>query len=819
MLFISFSIILGAGNWQTITNTDHVFDVIFSNGLTAYSTWGGVISQMEMNGDKTRNTKFNPLLEYGIFTTGEGLVSNDIRTLELVGDNLWLGSSNDGISIISPAGIQNLDVDLGLPSLSVRAIRKKGSQILVATSNGIAEYYYLPGVSFPLLLHQYRYENTSGGLASNDVRSMFLGGGDYLYFGTHQGISWVHSDSLSVDSAWHTWTQMNSPVQTGYEPLIEGNGSYMMIRNGNRIYRRGIDPWINDWEQVQISTGTDGITAIQIDHLNRLWIAFGNWDEDLVSFTTSGDILLAMIDAEGNRTDYLKNQLGLAVNTITRIIDSLQGLMLASWGDGYYIKNYEDFSQYKTESIGFPKISASAADNDHIMWFVSGYIDAEPVKKGSLGISYFDGQSWTTKNMHNSPLHNDSAHCLTVDSLDRVWFGAWDVNSASPTGWKNGVTIFDRATDNWKYLNTSGMRDWLPEIQDWGPLLPGKAALIGSTIGGINTDLNGNVFVACYDRGYTVIGPDDTLLGSFTIPNSTRQRVVYTYHNGRQYFFGTNNDNGLVIWNDNSIPTTEGTHWVTPQPSELSNCLIYGVVSIQTQYPVGWQHWVAASNGLFMWDETNWYKYDTSIKRFIYNSSTHTWDNDQLYYADEERLFGSVRTTPTAIYLDPFGRVWIGCLENGITMYDPDKDRFTNYFLPKDPLLSNYISSLSYEPVNGLLWIGTPDGLNTLKIGRYIKPMTSLDQVQAFPNPFHPGTDGSVQIVNLPVDSMPQGKNRCKIYNSGGAFVIELSENEFARFAWDGNNDAGKPVSSGIYFFVVTDSSGVTKRGKIALIR
>ena len=132
--------------------------------------------------------------------------------------------------------------------------------------------------------------------------------------------------------------------------------------------------------------------------------------------------------------------------------------------------------------------------------------------------------------------------------------------------------------------------------------------------------------------------------GEFEIPKALSARHIH-YHNGRQYFIGTQSDRGLMIWNDDSIPDKDGPHWITPSPAELSNCEIYGVVSIESPYE-GSQHWIAASNGLFMWNEQYWYKYDTAIKRYRYNLSTGLWDNDLLYYADEERLYGSVRTYP-----------------------------------------------------------------------------------------------------------------------------------------------------------------------------
>jgi len=73
--------------------------------------------------------------------------------------------------------------------------------------------------------------------------------------------------------------------------------------------------------------------------------------------------------------------------------------------------------------------------------------------------------------------------------------------------------------------------------------------------------------------------------------------------------------------------------------------------------------------------------------------------------------------------------------------------------------------------------------------------------------------------VNLPIDSMPPGDNECRIFSASGNLVAKLRENPFARFEWDGRNDAGDLVSSGVYYFVVSDKDGKVKRGKLAVIR
>ncbi|HQB98773.1 MAG TPA: FlgD immunoglobulin-like domain containing protein, partial [Candidatus Cloacimonadota bacterium] len=350
--------------------------------------------------------------------------------------------------------------------------------------------------------------------------------------------------------------------------------------------------------------------------------------------------------------------------------------------------------------------------------------------------------------------------------------------------------------------------------------IDGGAVLLTGTIGGIYRDLHDNMFVLSYDGGVNVMDDTDHISSSFRLPGSTFQRVLNAYHNGRQYFFGTEADNGLSIWNHDSIPETDGPHWESRIVPELRGGKIFGVASVETPYsPSGWQHFIAAGTGLYMWDEYEWYKYDVYIKRYRYDFSSQNWLNDTLYYADEERLFGSERTSPLSIYGDPFGRVWIGSEGNGLSMYNPITERFTNYYRANSPLLSNQIISLGYNPLEGRLLIGTSDGLNTLLIGRTVKTETRIRTLKAYPNPFRPDGFKTLQIVNQPSDSMPIGKNLCRIYSASGALVRKLQESPMARFEWDGRNDAGTIVSSGVYYFVVADDEGETGRGKLAIIR
>jgi len=821
LLVLVMAAFLSAASWNTFTNTNHVYDLKLAANSIIYGSWGGAVKLSDP-------ALIWPPVQQQIWITKDGISSNEIRSIEYIpsSTSVWFGSYNSGISIVSPSGIQVIDYTNGLPSANnipakIRKIIAHESRIFVATDLGLSEFSYIEGINFPLLLHQYNSQNTAGGLVNNDIEDMAIGSNGYLYLATPVGISFIHADSLDINAAWKTWNSSSTPIMAGSPIRLSVNNDMIAISVFNTVYQNYQYPMSQNWSTYYPSSPLCNaeISALGLDDDNGVYIAYGSWNEDLLRYSRSTDTLFTYVKSSDNYWHQPESSNGLGTATISKIVDSGDGIYLCSWGDGIYRQSGDNWKSYYANCIGFPKITDIAIDQNHAIWTSSGYISATPTRKGSLGISRLSGSSWTSYNMANSPIHTDNVISVAVDQQNRKWFGTWAINTNNnPLGWKNGLSVLDDSSDIWKYFNHEGIRIFDDELNTWGPIIPGSARLLGNTIGDICADQAGNVLVACYDHGLVVFDENDNLIQSFEVANSNNQRVLYIYHSGDKYFFGTYNDRGLVIWNHNSLPETNGAHWLIPPPPQLSNCEVYGIITVNTPYE-GKQHWIAASTGLFMWNEVDWYRYDTAIKRLKYTNGN--WQNETLYYVDEERLFGSVPTIPSAILLDPFNRIWIGSVGNGFSVYDPQTERFVNYFPANSPLLSPYVTSLSYDPLNGLLLIGSPEGLVTLEIGRTIITTEKLENVIAYPNPFYPARADHrfVRISNYPENSMPAGKNQCRIYDSSGALVIILEQNVFARFHWNGKNKEGNDCGTGIYFFVVSDEKGNSQRGKIALIR
>ena len=88
----------------------------------------------------------------------------------------------------------------------------------------------------------------------------------------------------------------------------------------------------------------------------------------------------------------------------------------------------------------------------------------------------------------------------------------------------------------------------------------------------------------------------------------------------------------------------------------------------------------------------------------------------------------------------------------------------------------------------------------------------SLKRVRVFPNPFFP-VRGQLTWGYLTAEAVVY------IYDMGGQLLRTLEEaNGDGGVKWDGRNQAGKPIDSGIYLYRVV-GEGEERVGKFALIR
>jgi hypothetical protein len=160
----------------------------------------------------------------------------------------------------------------------------------------------------------------------------------------------------------------------------------------------------------------------------------------------------------------------------------------------------------------------------------------------------------------------------------------------------------------------------------------------------------------------------------------------------------------------------------------------------------------------------------------------------------------------TDIEFDSRSNVWVGA-NNGAARIDAVTGDITLYSAQNSGLVSDEVHSISYDSFSGAVYFATSAGISRLRSAVGV-PTASLKGVLAFPNPFVVRSSNDVVGFNY------AGKFSLRIFSMAGELVRETDLN-----TWDGRNQSGDYVASGVYFFVLTAVDGSVGRGKVLLVR
>lgn len=166
------------------------------------------------------------------------------------------------------------------------------------------------------------------------------------------------------------------------------------------------------------------------------------------------------------------------------------------------------------------------------------------------------------------------------------------------------------------------------------------------------------------------------------------------------------------------------------------------------------------------------------------------------------------------IAVDGANRKWIGTETNGLYLLSADGLETIHHFTAENsPLLSNSITGIAIHPRTGEVFIGTSKGLISYQSDATEAGESFSEDIYAYPNPVKPDYSGVITVTGLVRDS------DVRITNVSGKLMYK-GTSVGGQFTWDGRNEQGRRVSSGIYFVLAADAEG--KEGvvtKIAFIQ
>jgi hypothetical protein len=161
----------------------------------------------------------------------------------------------------------------------------------------------------------------------------------------------------------------------------------------------------------------------------------------------------------------------------------------------------------------------------------------------------------------------------------------------------------------------------------------------------------------------------------------------------------------------------------------------------------------------------------------------------------------------TTITFDAQGSLYAGS-GRGIAVRDIATGSFDYLSGRNSGLVDDDIKDIFYDRGDNSFWISTPGGISRLRLP-YALAAADVDNVLAYPNPFVIRRGDETVRFNY------AGLAEIRIFTLAGEMVREIPITGI----WDGRNEQGRPVASGLYIFTLTDRDGKTGRGKIFLVR
>lgn len=159
------------------------------------------------------------------------------------------------------------------------------------------------------------------------------------------------------------------------------------------------------------------------------------------------------------------------------------------------------------------------------------------------------------------------------------------------------------------------------------------------------------------------------------------------------------------------------------------------------------------------------------------------------------------------IAVDAVNQKWIAT-ENGLFVLSEDGADLVATFTSRNTIFqSSLIKTVAIDKATGIVYVGTDEGLYSGQTS-IVNPDPDYSAIRCFPQPFNPAIHQSVTIEGL------SEQTGISIITPSGMPIRSLTS-QSGRIIWDGRNDQGELVGSGVYLILAQsgnlDQSGIVK--------
>lgn len=710
----------------------------------------------------------------------------NIKSVFTSGTQLWAASSGGVFNYnVSSEEYKIFSKAEGLFGTNINDITiDADGKIWFGSSSGLIDVYNPSNNSFNTIRDIFNSDKTNKGINSFAVK------GDTVFVATDFGISLINSKSfffydtyfkfgflpsnikvnrVFLDNLVYAATEFGVAIQKPGTTNLSAPESWDVYNTSNGLLSNRISD-ILFYEGNLLASTEKGI--FRFDQINSTWSSF------IPQF--DGTAILKMIVSENKLYFITSNRLyeydGSNVNELFNSFFTFSNLfysndygLLIATSDGVLILNENKF-YFPNGPVAnqFPQLTVDISGN---LWSSTGN------DVTGKGIQKFDGNQWTVFNTLSNPeLLTNSFFSIYSAPDGKTFSGNWGKGFVRIDG--NKITRFDASNS--------------PMVG-----IPEDGNFV--VITGLAYDSRNNLWILNYeaaDRNHlAMLTPDSSwfLFQNPSQPGRTQNYELVIDQYDTKWYKSSTGTRGLFYFNENKTFTNpaDDRSGLLTEANGLNSTDISSI-KVDKRGDV----WVGSNKGVNIITNTS----------TIVNSS-----NPQLRISS---VFALRQQVITAIAVDPLNQKWIGTNE-GLILVSSDGLRVIASLNSKNsPLLDDKIESLAIDEKTGKVFVGTKFGLNSFETPA-IKPVDSFTELSIYPSPFII-SDGS-QLVTI--DGLIRD-SEIKILTIAGKLVRKL-ETPGGRVAyWDGRDDDGKLVNSGVYLIVASDrEANSVATGKIAVMR
>jgi ligand-binding sensor domain-containing protein len=700
----------------------------------------------------------------------------NVRSIVGTQNGVWAASAGGGFFYNSSGNsFKKLHKSDGLIGTSLSAVTiDSNGKIWFGGDDGSIDVYNPGTDNIKTILDIYNSNYITKGI--NDL----ISGGDTIFVSSDFGLSLIDSKNYVFYDTYFKFG--NFQPYTKVNSTLRANLLYLATSGGVAIQKEGAKNLSapESWNSYTIQDGLPSNNVIKIIKLNNSVIAAtdkglsifsdSTWSTFLPQFNnqTINDLYLrsdSLFITKGGILYLYKNnvlsQLDNPGRTLKKISYSKSlGLVAATAYGVISLKDNKYLYPNGPAANQFPELSVDSYGN---LWSASG-------KDGTgVGFYKYDGSTWTNYNRANTPeiLSNDFYFVKTGPNGE-VYFGNWG----------RGCTILKKNdTDIETFTRENSPLVGIPQNTNF------------IVISGFGNDSKGNLWILNYWAGdartLSMLTPDSSWY-LYSNPSELNQSLQFHYnlaidpYDTKWYSLGNTDQLGLFYFNENHTydDTSDDISDFLTTDDGLNSNTIYSVVTDKRG-----DIWVGTNLG---------------VNIITNNSSILSSQRDLIITS----VFTLRQQTINVIAVDPLNNKWVGTNQGLLQVNSDGSSLLAIYNSQNSPLPSDEIRSLAIDENKGRVYVGTDAGLASFDTPA-IKPVDSFSELFLYPNPFIVN-DGNKQLT---IDGLIKD-TEIKILNIEGKLVREFSSPGGRVAYWNGKNENGNFVASGIYFIVAYDMEG-----------